>query len=533
MKKSYIKYSFAALIGLMSCTNLDIQPKTQAVGDLALETPESYRAFITRVYAGLAVSGQEGPAGNPDIKDLDEGFSNYIRLYFNVQELPTEEAIISWNDGTLQNFHVHSWTQQNEFLSAMYNRIYFQISMANAFLRETTEEKLSKKFLSQKLRNDIKQYRAEARFLRALAYTHGVDLFGNIPIVTEAKAIGSAAPDQNTRAEVFNFIEQELLEIEPELGAPGFEYARVDKAVAWTLLAKLYLNAEIYAGTDRYDDCITYCEKVINEGGYQLAENYQDNFLADNNTSPEIIFPVTFDGLYTQTYGGTTYLIYASLGGTAANASDADNILADMGVTGGWGGLRITSNLVDLFPDETGTIDKRVTWYTIDQTKTIASVSDFSNGYMATKFRNVTKEGASGKNAAFPDTDFPMFRLADVYLMHAEAVLREGSGNTLDPLDLVNEIRVRAYGNSSPDAIIDDSEFDLEFILDERGRELYWEAQRRTDLVRFNQFTENGVWPWKGGVAAGQTTEKYRDLYPIPSTERIANPKLDQNDGYE
>lgn len=532
MNKTFIKLSSIALVAIFSCTDLDIQPKTETVGDLALETAESYKAFIAKVYAGLALSGQEGPAGSPDIKGLDEGFSNYLRLYFNVQELPTEEAVIAWNDGTLQNFHVHSWTQQNEFLSAMYNRIYFQVSMANAFLRETTEDKLSGKFLSESLRNDIKQYRAEARFLRSLSYWHGIDLFGNIPIVTEEDPVGSDSPEQKTRAELFDFIESELLAIEADLGAPKFEYARVDKAVLWTLLSKLYLNAKIYTGTERNNDCITYCEKVINAGVYSLADNYGDNFRADNNASDELIFPITFDGTHTQTYGGTTYVIYASLGNIAAKADDPDNILAEMGVTGGWGGLRITSTVVDRFPDETGTIDKRVTWFTIGQTKDIASISDFSNGYMATKFRNVTSEGAAGKNAAYADTDFPMFRLADVYLMHAEAVLRGGNNNTLDPLDLVNEIRVRAYQSSGSDAIIDNSEFTLEFILEERGRELYWEAQRRTDLVRFNQFTENGIWPWKGGVPEGKVTEKFRDLYPIPSTDLIANPNLEQNDGY-
>lgn len=533
MKTIYFKICTVALVALSACTDLDVQPKTQVVGDLALEAPETYKAFVGKVYAGLSVSGQEGPAGKPDIKGLDEGFSNYMRLYFNVQELPTEEAVIAWNDGTLQNFHVHSWTQQNEFLSAMYNRIYFQISSANAFLRETSDEKLASKFLSDALKADIKTYRAEARFLRALSYWHGIDLFGNIPIVTEADVIGSV-PEQKTRAQVFDFIESELLAIENELGDPGFEYARADKGAAWTLLAKLYLNAEVYTGTGRFNDCVTYCEKVINSGAYEIEESYRDNFLADNNTSSEIIFPVTYDGLYTQTYGGTTYLIYASLGNTAAAADEPENILAQMGITGGWGGLRITSSLADKFPDETGTVDKRAMWYTIDQTKEIANISDFSNGYMAVKFRNVTATGATGKNASFPDTDFPMFRLADVYLMHAEAVLRGATNNMIDPLTLVNELRVRAYGNSSPEAIISsgDNEFTLDFILEERGRELYWEAHRRTDLIRFNQFSENGIWPWKGGVAEGKATEKFRDLYPIPSTDLIANPRLEQNDGY-
>lgn len=531
MKNLYIKISVAALIAVSACTDLDVQPKTQAVGDLALESPESYRAFIAKVYAGLALSGQEGPAGKPDIKGLDEGFSNYIRLYFNVQELPTEEAVIAWNDGTLQNFHVHTWTQQNEFLSAMYNRIYFQISMANSFLRETSEEKLSRKFLPGNLLEDIMFYRAEARFLRALSYWHGLDLFGNIPIVEEETEIGFT-PEQRTREEVFNFIESELLAIEDELGEPRFEYARVDKAAAWALLAKLYLNAEVYTGTSRVNDCVTYCEKVIAAGVYELEENYIHNFLADNNTSDEIIFPITYDGLYTQTYGGTTYLIYASLGNTAANKDKPENILADMGVTGGWGGLRVTSALVNKFPDETGTIDTRALWYTVDQTKEIESISDFSNGYMAVKFRNVTSGGGSGKNASFADTDFPVFRLADVYLMHAEAVLRGATNSTIDPLTLVNELRERAYGNNGPDATITSDEFTLDFILDERARELYWEGHRRTDLIRFNHFSENGVWPWKGGVAEGRVTEKFRDLYPLPSTDLIANPNLTQNEGY-
>lgn len=524
--KSLYKFLIVAVATFWagSCTNLDLQPLSNINAELVYNDPATYRAFIARVYAGLAITGQQGPAGNGDIKGIDEGFSNYLRQYWKAQVLSTDEAVIAWGDEGLQDYHAHIWTPANQFVTAMYNRIFFQVGMANEFLRETSDAKLDERDVDEDLRAEIQAYRAEARFLRAFSYWHGIDMFGNIPLVDENFAIGAEGPDQSTRAEIFSFIESELKAIESALPDAGqAEYGRADKGALWALLAKLYLNAEVYIGQNRYTDCITYCKKIIDSGAYSLMGVYEHNFGADNHTSPEFIFAINFDGESTRTWGGTTFLTHAPVGGSM--------VAADYGVDGGWFGSRTTPDFVALFPDETGDIDTRANFYTDGQTLEINSVSVFNDGYAVVKFINLNADGTPGKNATFPDTDFPVFRLADIYLMYTEAIVRGGQGgDKAEALGYVNEIRQRAYGDNSGD--IGDADLTLDFILDERARELYWEGHRRTDLIRFDQFSDNGVWAWKGGVKEGTTTSAHLDLFPIPSSEIIANPKLDQNDGY-
>jgi hypothetical protein len=264
----------------------------------------AYKAFIARVYAGLAVTGQQGPAGAADISSLDEGFSNYLRQYWQWQELTTDEAVIGWGDEGLPDLHNHTWTSANQFGRAIYYRIFFQVSMANEFLRETTDDKLDARGVSEATHEAIHTYRAEARFLRALSYWHGIDLFGDIPFYTETSGIGSESPAQVTRAEVFQFIENELNDIEGDMVAAGEnDYGRADRAALWMLQAKLYLNAKTYTGNDRYSDCVAACKKVIDSGVYSLQDNYRHLFMTDNSQSREIIFAIPFDGLSTQTWG--------------------------------------------------------------------------------------------------------------------------------------------------------------------------------------------------------------------------------------
>ncbi len=519
MKFSIKTLALALLLMGGACTKLDLEPRSDVTPNLFFADESAYRAFIAKVYAGLAVTGQSGPAGRADISSLDEGFSNYLRQYWQLQELPTDEAILGWGDEGIPDLNFQTWTPANQFMRAMYYRIFFQVSMANEFLRETTDEKLNERSVSEATRKEIKAYRAEARFLRALSYWHGVDMFGTIPFYTEALSVGSETPAQASRSEVFNFIDSELKAIENDMVAPGAnEYGRADRAALWMLQAKLYLNAKVYVGTDRNTDCVTACKKVI-AANYILQDNWRHLFMTDNHNSEEIIWAIPFDGESTQTWGGMTYLVHAPVGGSMTPGT--------YGINGGWFGLRAKPQLVDLFPDASGTFDERANFYTSGQNKQINDIANFSDGFAVQKFTNVSSEGDPGQDLDHPDTDFPIFRLADAYLMYAEAVLRGGTGgDRATALGYINKLRERAYNNQNGN--IKDSDLTLDFILDERARELYWEGHRRTDLIRYDKFTTNGIWAWKGGVKDGKATEACRNVFPIPSNELLANSKLRQ-----
>jgi hypothetical protein len=339
-----------------------------------------------------------------------------------------------------------------------------------------------------------------------------------MPFVTEADLPGAYFPPQKTRAELYAYVESELKAIKADLGAPRFEYGRADQAVCAMLLAKLYLNTEVYlgAGNAKYTEAISELNEVI-AGGYTLAPKYANNFLADNNMSPEIIFAQLFDGQKSQAYDALNVMIYGNAG------------------YGGWSGLRTTSALVNKFsnPNESRAIfakeDK-------GQALDINAVNNSKDGYGVYKFRNVTSTGAAGSNPSFQDTDYPMFRLADAYLMYAEAVLRGGTGGSLTTaLGYVNAIRTRPgdiTAGNAPGAITS-SQLTLDFILDERARELYWEGHRRSDLIRFGKFTGGSyLWPWKGGIKNGTAIEEKRAIFPIPAADLGSNPKLVQNTGY-
>lgn len=508
------------LLGGAACTDITTLPKSNPTGANIFNDPSSYRAFLAKLYGGLSLTGQSGPAGSADIEGIDEGFSQYLRQLWQLQELPTDEAIIAWGDPGLPELNTQLWGAANPFVAAMYYRVYFQVGLANEFLRETTDEKLASRGASAALVEQVHQYRAEARFLRALSYWHGLDLFGNIPLVDEEFPIGATPPQQSTRAAVYDFVVSELNAIQPALPAPGqAEYGRADRGAVLMLLAKLYLNAAVYTGTARNAEALTAVQTLIASGAYQIDPNYKHLFLADNHTSPEIVFPVPFDGQHTQTYGGMTFLTHAPVGGNMSPSA--------YGIDGGWWGLRVRSDVYSLF----AAADKRgFMFFTSGQTVDINSIGNFTDGVAAPKYQNVTSTGAPGSAAAFPDTDFPMFRLGDAYLMYAEAVLRGGGGTRAQALAYVNALRQRAFGDAS--ANITDAQLTLAFLKDERARELLWEGHRRTDLIRFAQFTSAGVWQWKGNLKAGTTTAAFRDLYPIPASELGANPNLKQNAGY-
>src|SRR5213593_1383290 len=272
---------FAAI----GCTDPTVAPKSSVSSANVFNDPNSYRAFLAKIYGGLIVTGQRGPDGSPDIGLIDEGFGEYLRLYWYLQEMPTDEAVIGWNDPGLPELNRGTWGASNSMVNAMYYRVFYQVMLVNEFLRQSTDAKLdSRGQFDPTLRTNVHFYRAEARFLRALSYWHGIDLYGRIPLVTEADEIGTTAPKQASRQQVFDFVEQELKAIEPDLLPPGQgEYARANQAAVWFLLAKLYLNASVYIGQDRSTDCITYTSKVVTSGAYALDPVYRNLFKADNN----------------------------------------------------------------------------------------------------------------------------------------------------------------------------------------------------------------------------------------------------------
>ena len=579
------------------------------------------KGALAKLYASLALTGQNGPAGSPDIADIDEGFSQFSRMLFNLNEITTDHAVVGWGDPGLPDLHGMYWSSSNDFTEAMYYRLAQAVSFSNSFIKNASE-------LSG---DEVSVFVAEARFLRAYAYYNLLDLYGNVPLTTE---ISTELPTQSNRTELFNFIESELMEIESTLLASN-EYGRVDNIAAHALLSRLYLNAEAWTGQDRYADCITYSQNVINSG-YSLNMNdangngtaYDELFMADNDVNGaqnEFIFTLNFDGMQSQTYGGTTFLVHAAIGGSMNPGN--------FGVNGGWGGLRTTKNLVNQFtvdldalnsslgsqsdwglvgsatpngwngpdvemyqtgpqefsiytelvsgelkfrfnedwgnnfgdngndgtleagganiPISAGTYfivmdlgsgsytispfssDKRGMFYSDGQNLEIESIPPFEDGYAVTKWTNIDSNGNQGSDSSgnFVDTDIPLIRLAEIYLNYAEATLRGGGGDTNTAVSLINQIRERGFGSSS--GTISSGDLTLDFILDERSRELYWEGLRRTDLIRYNRFTSSSyLWPFKGNEATGVGVDEYRNLFPLPANVVAINSNLTQNEGY-
>ena len=579
------------------------------------------KGALAKLYASLALTGQNGPAGSPDIADIDEGFSQFSRMLFNLNEITTDHAVVGWGDPGLPDLHGMYWSSSNDFTEAMYYRLAQAVSFSNSFIKNASE-------LSG---DEVNVFIAEARFLRAYAYYNLLDLYGNVPLTTE---ISTELPTQSNRTELFNFIESELMEIESTLLASN-EYGRVDNIAAHALLSRLYLNAEAWTGQDRYADCVTYSQNVINSG-YTLNMNdangngtaYDELFMADNDINGaqnEFIFTLNFDGMQSQTYGGTTFLVHAAIGGSMNPGN--------FGVNGGWGGLRTTKNLVNQFavdldalnsslgsqsdwglvgsatpngwngpdvemfqtgpqefsiyaelvsgelkfrfnedwgnnfgdngndgtlesgganiPISAGTYfivmdlgsgtytispfssDKRGMFYSDGQNLEIESIPPFEDGYAVTKWTNIDSNGNQGSDSSgnFVDTDIPLIRLAEIYLNYAEATLRGGGGDTNTAVSLINQIRERGFGGSS--GAISSGDLTLDFILDERSRELYWEGLRRTDLIRYNRFTNSSyLWPFKGNEPTGVGVDEYRNLFPLPANVVAINSNLTQNEGY-
>ncbi|WP_430931599.1 RagB/SusD family nutrient uptake outer membrane protein [Saccharicrinis sp. 156] len=520
-----------------SCVNdLDVKPidpNKILAGNLG-DDPAYMEQALGKLYASFIISGQGD--GNADITSSDDGFFTLARALWNLQEITTDECMNAWGDVGIADLNTMSWSPQNPFLTAVYQRLSLSVTYCNDFLNNTAGTS-DPEFI---------RYRAEARYLRALAYYWLMDLFGNPPFTTEADGVGKYFPEQIQRAQLFRYVVDELKAIEADLGEPGYSYPQADKGSCWMLLARTYLNAEVYIGESKWDSCKVYCDKVIESNAYQLADDYRQNFSADNDRqhgNNEMIFAFAEDGINTQGNGGTTFLIQSS--------SDATYIPAEIyhGLTSNtnWNGNRARKQLMNILVDTLATYgnvsvpaedtifaqapDNRIYLRqkrSID-IPTVNSSGDFGVGVYKFTAKNHDGSQADNYNTTYASTDFPIFRYADAYLMRAEALYN--SGNSADAVTDINVVRRRAYGDNSGD--ITEAQLNDDFIINERAREFYYEGQRRTDLVRFGKFTGgNYLWSWKGGTFNGSSTSSHRDLFPIPGDEISANPNITQNDGY-
>ncbi|MBU3681342.1 MAG: RagB/SusD family nutrient uptake outer membrane protein [Flavobacterium sp.] len=522
MKNIKIK-GFGILAGLLllsGCDNdFNTEPKNQlTLEQLLAEDPNAIQGLLSKIYGSFALSGANGP-GSTDTPGDDAGESPFLRGIINLQDFSADDMKNRWGDNGLDQLTTATdWDDNNKFFRYLYNRVYYTVPQCNNLIAVMQNVTVPNQ----------EQYTSELRFLRSLAYYYLIDCFGKGVLVTEADLGSSVPKEQATRTELFEFVEQELLAIQSTLPVSN-GYGRANKACARMLLAKLYLNAEVYTGTARYTDALTQINLVIDEGGYTLAPEFQSLFSGDNDVTiakNEIIYALIADPITSQSYGNTTYLVNGSLSGDTMT-------LNDYGATSGWGGHRSTKAWYGLFGNSAAdlaasTDDRAKQFWTQGHNYEMNDYKIWKDGYPCTKFRNTFAVGTSIATD-FSGTDFPLFRLADAYLMYAECVLRGATNGTPgQALQYVNAVRSRS--NAAP---ISAGDLTLNFILDERGRELNFEGHRRSDLIRFGKFTGGSyLWPWKGGVKEGTSIPEHYNLYPIPLKAMQANPNLTQNPGY-
>ena len=515
----------------ISCTNdLDVTPiNPQQTMDYNQD------ALFNKIYASFCLTGQVGPAGNGDVPG-DEGQSEFFRMLWYLNEFTTDEAHWVWaTDAGVPDLLHNNYGESNPFSSGMYYRLYFTITLCNFFLEQATSTDAA-----------TLMQRAEVRFIRALNYYYIMDLYGNAAFTTRVSA---EMPIRYTRMQFFNFVEEELKAIESELAMPGSNsYGRVDRVAAWLILSRLYLNAEVYTGTARWSDALTYADKVVKNGYYRLNETgatnpvtgevyspYQMLFLADNNETDaryEAILPVINDGVNTNSYGGMNFLVLSTY-------SSVMNNYVPSGTDTSWGkGTRVRNSLINQFFDgeapQTTSIevmtnaasDDRALFYSQGYTQQIANEGDINAGFSCVKFRNVRSDGQPNRVITFVNTDLFLLRIAEAYLTYAEASTRLNGPNA-DAASMINALRTRANCRTN-------SVYSLSEIRDEWSREFWFEGRRRMDLIRFSCYGGQSEyrWEWMGGTFEGTPFGAYMNIFALPANELENNPNLIQNEGY-
>ena len=542
MKRTIYILLTAALVA--ACVNdLDTLPlnKTEPVSEYVYGTNETaYKEGLGRLYFQFVTNDLT------DLQQMDGGASEMIRAFWSVQETTTDEAKCSWeNDAWVRALNTNTWSEtQNDAVYAVYVRTLQGIALVNEYLRQTAPERLEARGVSADLARKIDSFKDEARFIRAYLYWMAIDCFGSVPFTTEKSPFGGAYfPQQASRADIFDFCVNELTYLmsdESDMPLPRSNYPRADKGSAAGLLARMYLNSKVYTGVERWAQAKAVCEGIF-DMGYTLCPDYTALFRGDNGENlqarGEMLWTVDYNAEKTQSYGGSSYILSATLASTDITDESRPN-----GQRNGWAGLRVPYEFVSRYFDVSGqdyltgaydVADKRGEVFYIKgrQESMENALYSFMNGWSCLKFNNIpfgqTNESYLPQSAlkSFADVDFPMIRLGEIYLIYAEACMHLGAEGMALPK--LRELSSRAD-------VEQPQQISQEFLVAERARELMWEAHRRTDLIRYGLFhTDAYRWPYKGGDSyAGQSFPEYKCIFLIPPTELATNDKLVQNPGY-
>jgi len=533
MKKIFIfTAACAAILSATSCKKLDVPVESQYVKENFPATGADYAALYGTMYANLS--------------------SQYGVPYFRMQELSTDEAILPARDGNFDDggqyrqLHYHTWTKDHANVKTVWEWGFGGISNCNRLLNITNASNVTPETKTAGI--------AEIRAMRALYYFFMMDLYGNVPIIDTFPVPAGSLPGTTSRDKVFAFIEKELLAVIPNLPERSSTnqvsvYGRPTKGMAFALLTKMYLNAQVYTGgAARYTETVAMADSVMRNTTYALDAKYSDIFDVNNGPAiKETIFAIPYDqqipgnqitrfGFYpalAPAYGINGVGFSISMSTTpeffntfnipndirksfwlvgpqyAPDANRQPDLTKPVLIAGTNNQIVITPDLI-LKPGKPMDVGNLVT----DQAKGVRSVKYWP-------------DPAAIQATRLNGNDMPFLRLADVYLMKAEAILRGATatavaGETQTPLVLVNKIRARAGAALATSVTLDD-------LLAERGRELSWETWRRNDLIRYGLFEKE--YPLQNDVLSMDKATTKR-LYPVPATELILNANLVQNPGY-
>jgi hypothetical protein len=502
--------TFLLLLLLHACTDLEENLYEVQTDATFFRSEDGYRAVMATVYNNLRALGNHG------------GF-------FSMQEISSDEIAIpergnEWGDGGQWiNAHRHEFKTYDPSINNAFNFLYTGINACNRAIYQF--EALKRNNLGIDALSD--KYIAEARALRALYYYWALDAFGNIPIVTEYAMQDVPQPFTTPRADVFKFVENELRACYQSLDKKNdaATYGRMNYYAAMALWAKLYLNAEVYSGTARLQDVVSCCDAIINSGLFTLEPNYRNLFRVQNEANREFILAVPFDEKFAKGFNlGQMTLHYGSQATYQLKQQP-------------WNGYCTLQDFYEMHDNSDVRKQNFIAGpqYAFDGVTPIIDIQGFNDPdgpqvnytpelnelspqcYRQAGARIGKYEFKTGADADL-DNDMPIFRYADILLMKAEALWRIDPGSA-EALALVNQVRNRSY---EPDQPL--QQLTAQNLLDERGRELFYEGMRRQDLIRF------GVYGNPTEFMPGSAPCK--ELWPIPVVQLTLSPNIQQNPCY-